>query len=271
VKAVQFAVDHRNELPLCNRFLRDVHKVLLSNVRGADKEPGEFRRSQNWIGPAGCSLKNARYIPPNVEDVQQAMSDLEKYINAEDANAPLIRAALIHYQFETIHPFLDGNGRMGRLLILLCLMEWGLLQSPILYVSYFLKKNQWEYYGKLGNVRTSGNYEQWVLFFLEAVHHAAADAVENILILRDLQQKNIALIQSQIKNHDNALKLFQHITAHPIISIKSAIEALGVSRGTTQKCVNELVELGILRETTKQARNRIFAYEDYLAILRKDT
>ena len=271
VKAVQFAVEHRNELPLCNRFLRDVHKVLLSNVRGADKEPGEFRRSQNWIGPAGCSLKNARYIPPNVEDMQQAMSDLEKYINAEDANAPLIRAALIHYQFETIHPFLDGNGRIGRLLILLCLMEWGLLHSPILYVSYFLKKNQWEYYGKLGNVRTSGNYEQWVLFFLEAVHHSAADAVENILLLRDLQQKNLALIQSQIKNCDNALKLFQHITAHPIISIKSAVEALEVSRGTAQKCVNDLVELGILRETTKQARNRIFAYEDYLAILRKDT
>lgn len=271
VKAVQFAVEHRDELPLCNRFLRDVHKVLLSNVRGADKEPGEFRRSQNWIGPAGCSLKNARYIPPNVEDMQQAMSNLEKYINAEDSNAPLIRAALIHYQFETIHPFLDGNGRIGRLLILLCLMEWGLLHSPILYVSYFLKKNQWEYYGKLGNVRTSGNYEQWVLFFLEAVHHAAADAVENILLLRDLQQKNLALIQSQIKNCDNALKLFQHITAHPIISIKSAIEALGVSRGTAQKCVNDLVELGILKETTKQARNRIFAYEDYLAILRKDT
>ena len=132
-------------------------------------------------------------------------------------------------------------------------------------------KNQWEYYGKLDNVRTSGNYEQWVLFFLEAVQHAAADAVENIQFLRDLQQKNIELIQSRIKNNDNTMRLFNYITESPIISIKSTMEALDVSRGTAQKCVDGLVELGILHETTKQARNRIFAYGNYLAILRKDT
>ena len=140
VRAVEYAVSRRRELPLCNRLLREVHRELLNNARGADKEPGEFRRSQNWIGPAGCSLRDARYVPPNVEDMGNAMSELERYINEDDGTDPLIKVALVHYQFETIHPFLDGNGRLGRLLILLCLMEWDVLHSPVLYVSYFLKK-----------------------------------------------------------------------------------------------------------------------------------
>ena len=184
VKAVNFAIAEREKLPLCNRLLRNTHAVLLDNARGEDKNLGEFRTSQNWIGASGCSLRDARYVPPNVQDMVSGMSALEKFINEEDGIDPLIKTALVHYQFETIHPFLDGNGRVGRLLILLCLMEWGLLHSPVLYVSYFLKKNQWEYYDRLAGVRNSGDFEQWVLFFLEAVHRGAADAIENIKKLR---------------------------------------------------------------------------------------
>jgi len=271
VQAVNYAVEKRQQLPLCSRLLRDIHKVLLGSARGADKEPGEFRRSQNWIGAAGCSLRDARYIPPNLSDMQEAMSDLEKYINAESLEDPLIKAALVHYQFETIHPFLDGNGRIGRLLILLCLMEWGVLHSPILYVSYFLKKNQWEYYGKLGNVRDSGNYEQWILFFLEAVHSAASDAVENIHRLRALHQKNIDEVRKCSRSRETTERLFEYLQGHPIITVNSVREALGVSRGTAQICVANLERLGILHETTRKARNRVFAYAEYLDILRNGT
>jgi Fic family protein len=203
--------------------------------------------------------------------MSQAMSDLEKFINYEDAMAPLIRAALVHYQFETIHPFLDGNGRVGRMLILLCLMEWGLLHSPVLYVSYFLKKNQWEYYGKLETVRTSGNYEQWILFFLEAVRHAATDATENIKILRSLLQRDSSLVHALRTNRENSQRLFNHLVSHPIVTVRSIKEALNIGRNTSQRCIGELVDLGILHETTNQARNRIFSYEAYLSVLRKDT
>ena len=151
VKATQYALKRLERLPLCCRLIREIHEVLMENVRGQDKTPGEFRHSQNWIGPANCSLKDARYIPPNVEDMQTAMSDLEKYINENVDYDPLIRAALIHYQFETIHPFLDGNGRIGRLLILLYLMEQRLIEKPVIYISYFLKKNQIEYYDRIRN------------------------------------------------------------------------------------------------------------------------
>ncbi|MBR3732548.1 MAG: Fic family protein, partial [Spirochaetales bacterium] len=162
VKAVSFAVDRLNTLPICCRLLREIHSRLMDGIRGSDKNPGEFRRSQNWIGATNCSLSDARYIPPNVEDMNSAMSDLEKYINSTDNCDPLVRCALIHYQFETIHPFLDGNGRVGRMLILLYLLEQKILTKPVIYVSYFLKKNQIEYYDRISEVRRTGNYEQWV-------------------------------------------------------------------------------------------------------------
>lgn len=165
VHALQYAIQLLTELPLCNRFLKDVHAELMRGVREQEKNPGEFRRSQNWIGPANCGLKDARYIPPNVEDMEQSMRDLERYINEDEAYDPLIRASLIHYQFETIHPFLDGNGRIGRMLIILYMMQQKLLSKPVLYVSYYLKKNQLEYYDRMAEIRKNGNYEQWVKFF----------------------------------------------------------------------------------------------------------
>lgn len=165
VKATRYALTRLKSLPICCRLIREVHEVLMDGVRSQDKTPGDFRRSQNWVGPANCALKDARYIPPNVTDMEESMSCLEKYINEATEYDPLIRAGLIHYQFETIHPFLDGNGRLGRLLILLYIMEQGLLEKPVIYISYFLKKNQIEYYDRISEVRKSRNYEQWIKFF----------------------------------------------------------------------------------------------------------
>ncbi|MEG2822908.1 MAG: Fic family protein, partial [Lachnospiraceae bacterium] len=170
IKATDFAAQRLQILPLCCRLLLETHEVLLCDVRGSEKNPGEFRRSQNWIGAQGSTLKTARYIPPCPEDVQNAMSDLEKYMNEIDQTDPLIKIALIHYQFETIHPFLDGNGRIGRLMVNLFLKENRLLSYPILYISYFLKRNRIEYYDRLTEVREKGHFEQWVKFFLQGIY-----------------------------------------------------------------------------------------------------
>ena len=271
VKATQYALKRLERLPLCCRLIREIHEVLMENVRGQDKTPGEFRHSQNWIGPANCSLKDARYIPPNVEDMQNAMSDLEKYINENTDYDPLIRVALIHYQFETIHPFLDGNGRIGRLLILLYLMEQGFLAKPVIYISYFLKKNQIEYYDRISEVRRSGNFEQWIRFFLEAVSKAASDSLEAISQISDLHDKNVEKLPKTSRSKDNLRAVFDYIEQYPIIDIKRTAKELEISYNTASTAVKKLVELGILQETTNAARNRVFAYEAYLEILRKDT
>lgn len=271
VKATQYALKRLERLPLCCRLIREIHEVLMENVRGQDKTPGEFRHSQNWIGPANCSLKDARYIPPNVEDMQTAMSDLEKYINENVDYDPLIRAALIHYQFETIHPFLDGNGRIGKLLILLYLMEQRLIEKPVIYISYFLKKNQIEYYDRISEVRRTGNFEQWIRFFLEAVSKAASDSLEAIRQLSVLHDTNVEKLPKTTRSKDNLRAVFDYIEQYPIIDIKRTAKELEVSYNTVAAAVRKLVELGILQETTNAARNRVFAYEEYLAILRKDT
>ena len=271
VSACLYAIDRLHSFPLCNRFLREIHEIMLSGVRGSDKNPGEFRTSQNWIGPRNCTLKEARYIPPNVEDMRTSMSDLEKYMNEGDDYDPLIRIALIHYQFETIHPFLDGNGRVGRMMILLYLMEQGYISKPIIYISYFLKKNQIEYYDRISEVRRSGNYEQWIIFFLEAVSAAAIDSLDTIEKLNDLHNDNVSIISQMAQKHDNIRKVFDYIEQHPIINIKNTAADLSLSYNTVSSAVDKLLEKRILKEKTNQSRNRIFMYEDYLIILRKDT
>ena len=244
IKATEFAINRLQALPLCNRLIKETHAVLMEGVRGQEKSPGEFRYSQNWIGGQGSTLKNARYIPPSPDDMLDAMSDLEKYINADDDLDALIRAALIHYQFETIHPFLDGNGRVGRLLITLFLMEKRVLSTPALYISYFLKKNRVEYYDRMTEVRTKGNYEQWVKFFLQAIMESAEDATATIDELIALHDANVSVISK---------------------------EALGITFNTTSSAVNRLVDADILVQTSNNSRNRTFAYEAYLDILRKGT
>jgi Fic family protein len=271
IKATDYAVRRLETLPLCNRLLRETHAVLMEGVRGQEKYPGEFRRSQNWIGGQGSSLKTARYIPPSPEDMEIAMSDLEKYINAEDGQDDLIRAALIHYQFETIHPFLDGNGRIGRLLITLYLMERRLLTSPALYISYFLKRNRVEYYDRMNEVRRSGNYEQWVRFFLQAVEECAKDAIETIDKLNALHEKDSAAVSAMGRAAKNTALVFAYLEANPIIDIGKTAQALDLSFNTVSAVVKRLAEAGILTQTEAANRNRTFAYEAYLEILRNGT
>ena len=271
VKACSYAIERLKKLHLCNRLLREIHDQLLSGVRGQEKYPGEFRKSQNWIGAANCSLKEARYIPPNVNDMNLAMDELERYMNNGDDYDPLIRISLIHYQFETIHPFLDGNGRVGRLMILLYLMEQGFISKPIIYISYFLKKNQVEYYDRISEVRRSGNYEQWIYFFLEAVSAAAKDSLDTVEKLDALHVGNVEKLPKTSRSNDNVRKLFDYIEQYPIIDIKKTSEVLKISYNTVSSAIKKLEMLGILKQTTNASRNRVFAYEDYLNILRKDT
>lgn len=271
IKATEFAIERLQTLPLCNRLIKETHAVLMEGVRGQEKSPGEFRYSQNWIGGQGSTLKNARYIPPSPDDMLYAMSDLEKYINADDELDVLIRAALIHYQFETIHPFLDGNGRVGRLLITLFLMEKKVLTTPALYISYFLKKNRVEYYDRMTEVRTKGNYEQWVKFFLLAIMESAEDATATIDKLIALHDANAAVISKLGRATKNAMQVFNYLESNPIIEIRKTADALGIAFNTTSSAVKRLVNAGILVQTSGNSRNRTFAYEAYLDILRKGT
>lgn len=271
IKATEFALERMNSLPLCNRLIKETHNVLMSGVRGQEKNPGEFRTSQNWIGATGSSLKNARYIPPNPEDMINAMSDLEKYINSDDSLDLLIQAALLHYQFETIHPFLDGNGRVGRLLITLFLMEKKVLNAPALYISYYLKKNRVEYYDRMSEVRNKDNYEQWIKFFLNAIKDSADESVNTIKKLSDLHNTNIKKIDVMGRAAKNARAVFDYLEQNPIIDIGKTAEELNLAFSTVSLAVNRLVDAGILIKTNNANRNRVFSYEDYLAILRKDT
>ena len=272
IRATEFALERLKTLPLCNRLIKETHAVLLESVRGQEKNPGEFRYSQNWIGGQGSTLKNARYIPPNPEDMLTAMSNLEKYINSDDTLAPLIQAALIHYQFETTHPFLDGNGRVGRLLITLFLMEKDILSTPALYISYYLKMNRIEYYDRMTQVRHTGDYEQWISFFLQAFADSAEDAIHTIDCLTALHDKSTKLFDSLTKRQrTSVLKVFSYLESNPIIDIQKTATTLEMSYNTVSKVVSILIEDGILKQTDKSGKAKIYSYTEYLDILRKDT
>lgn len=272
IKAVHYALERMGKLPLCIRLLRETHGILLAGNRGGEKAPGEFRRTQNWIGAGGSTINTASFVPPAPEDMAAALDDLEEFINqGYDSMDPLIKAALIHYQFETIHPFLDGNGRMGRLLITLYLYEKKLLSKPALYISCFLKQNQAEYYNRLSEVRRKGSYEQWVRFFMQGINDTAEDAIAAIEQMAALRERNTGRIASLGRSTKTAMKLYTYIERNPIIEISKTADDLGVSFNTAAKAVDHLAALNILRPTADARRNRCFAYEDYLAILRKDT
>jgi len=268
VKAFNFAIERLQSLPLCNRLLREVHAVLLAEIRGQERTPGEFRRSQNWIGGSSSTLRTARYIPPNPEDMLQAISDLELYIHSDDSLDILLQSALIHYQFETIHPFLDGNGRIGRLLVTLHLMEKKVLTSPLLYLSYYLKSYRLEYFDRLSEVRNTGNYEQWVKFFLRAIIETAADTIltlEQLLLLHD---KNVAIINTMnIRARQTAMRLFVYLEENPIITIRRAADDLNLSFNTISAAVTRLENAGILVRIPTASASRQFAYRDYISII----
>lgn len=272
IQATEYAIQRLNTLPLCNRLIKETHAVLMDGVRGQEKSPGEFRRSQNWIGGSGSSLKNARYIPPNVEDMENAMSSLEKYMNDDDSLDPLIQVALIHYQFETTHPFLDGNGRVGRLLITLYLMEKKILSTPALYISYYLKMNRIEYYDRMTQIRKTGDYEQWVLFFLHALTASAEDAIETIDRLTSLHQHSMEKISAlSPRQQINVTKLFSYLERNPIIEVQKTAAALNLSYNTISTAIRLLIQNQILVQADTHGRTKVYSYAAYLDILRKDT
>ena len=272
VKATEYAIDRLNTLPICSRLIKETHAVLLQGVRGSEKSPGEFRYSQNWIGGTGSTLMNARYIPPNPSDMIEAMSNLEKFINNDDSMDPLIASALIHYQFETTHPFLDGNGRVGRLLITLFLMERKVLTTPALYISYYLKLNRVEYYDRMTQVRRTGDYEQWIRFFLDAISESAKEAVADIDRLTTLHDSSMSKLNDlSTRQKKSVSAVFTYLESNPIIDIGKTASALGMSYNTTAKAVSILEEKRILQQTNKEGKSRIFSYTDYLDILRKST
>lgn len=272
IKAINYSIERLKELPLCNRLIKETHAVLMEGVRGQDKSPGDFRHSQNWLGGSGSTLKTARYIPPNVKDMLDAISELEKYMNTEDDTLDVfIKAALIHYQFETIHPFLDGNGRIGRLLIQLYLIQHKVLSTPALYLSYFLKKYRIEYYDRLTEVRRTGDFEQWVKFFLRALYESAENANLTIRQLVFLHTINVETLSKIGRRSTTALILFNYLEKNPIIELSKASNDLGLTFATVSKIVDIMINNGILIQYSGVKRNRTFAYDAYLQLLREGT
>ena len=271
VKAIEYAVDRMKELPLCMRLLREVHSILLSGSRGFDKNPGELRSSQNWIGPTGSALNEAAYIPPNIEDMYDALRDLEVFINEADSVDPIIKASLVHYQFETIHPFLDGNGRLGRLLITLSLVNDKALSDAIFYPSYQLKLRRTEYYDRLMAVREKGEYAKWIDFFCDCLLSSAEDAISSLDRLVNLHSANVSLINKKIgRSAANGQRLLGLLEGNPIVDIAFIAEKLDIARTTASNLVKDFVELGILTQyEIERQRYRTFIYESYLNIFRQ--
>jgi Fic family protein len=256
--------------PLSNRLFREMHGVLLSKGRGSDKSPGEFRRSQNWIG--GTRPGNAHFVPPPPEYVENCMGALEKFLHDESNPYPsLIKAALAHVQFETIHPFLDGNGRIGRLLIAFILHHDGLLSQPLLYLSLYFKQHRTEYYHLLDLVRMDGDWEAWIDFFLEGVELTAANAVDTARRLLNLFEEDEQKIRGVGRRASTALRVYQVFCKRPLITVNQVCERTRLSFPSVSKAVQELADLGVLREITGQRRNRVFAYDRYLTILNEGT
>ena len=272
LKALSLANDLLKTLPISLRYIKEIHKTLLTGQRGSEFQPGEFRQSQNWIGSYNSTIKTAKFIPPNPEDMHKSLANLELFIHNDDPIDSLLKIALIHYQFETIHPFLDGNGRIGRLLINVLLKEYGLINYDVLYLSYYFKKNQAKYYETLNNVRLNNDYEGWLLFFIEGIIETSNHAINSIHLILDLRSKNIKKItQLKIKQKNTVIELFEYLESHPIIDIKSASRDLNKAFNTISSSIDILVDLGILKQVQGKQRYRAFAYDEYLEILRDGT
>ncbi len=259
----------KNGFPLSQRLMREMHGILLSTGRGSRKDPGEYRRHQNWIG--GRDPKNAQHIPPPTAYILDLMSNLELFIHNDHLDIPiLIQAGLIHAQFEIIHPFLDGNGRLGRLLITLLLCERGLLKEPLLYLSLFFKTHRSEYYDLLQRVHTHGDWQSWLAFFLDGVYKTAEGATTTAARLIELFDKD----QSQVRNlgsSSSILLVHQEFQERPVLTVSLTADRVGISPPTARKAIRRLQDVGIVREVTGKPRNQVFVYEEYLKILMEVT
>jgi Fic family protein len=269
IQAVNFAIRQLSHLPLSNRLLRETHAVLLHGVRGTHKQPGEFRASQNWIG---VSLKHAAFVPPHHQQVPDLMSDLEKFMHNDQIHVPhLLKIALIHYQFETIHPFLDGNGRLGRLLIVLYLVSFGLLHKPALYLSDFFERHKGEYYDQLMAVRATHKLEPWLRFFLLGMRETAALSIQ---VFKDILALKVRIEREKMptfhaRRQANAQVLMRSLYQTPMVSIKAVADLIKAQTNTAAALIDDFVKLGMLKEFTGQKRNRLFIFEDYVRFFKR--
>lgn len=272
VNAMSYGLKRLEKLPFSLRLIREIHQVLLKNVRGYTKNPGEFRKSQNWIGPAGCTLENASFIPPSPGEMEKAMGALEKFFYEDDHIPALIKIAMIHAQFETIHPFLDGNGRMGRLLITFWLCQKQILSQPLLYISYYFKQNRSEYYENLNKVRFNGEWENWIKFFLKGVAITSDEATSSAKAILSLKNKYSQILYEVDNGNSSYQRLLDLLFKYPIVSKKQIAELLDVSEPTGATICNEFVNLGILIDATpEKKRYKKYRFDEYVSILQKGT
>ena len=269
IQAINFAIKQLGQMPLSNRLMRETHTMLLRGVRGKHKQPGEFRTSQNWIG---VSLKHATFIPPHHQHVPDLMSDLEKFMHNDQIHVPhLLKIALIHYQFETIHPFLDGNGRLGRLLIVLYLVSFGLLHKPALYLSDFFERHKGEYYDQLMAVRTVHKLEPWLRFFLLGMRETTGMSIQvfkDILALKErIERKHMPTFH--VRRQANAQALMRSLYRSPVTTIKMVTDLIEAQTNTAAALIDDFVKLGILKELTGQKRNRLFIFDDYVRLFKR--
>src|SRR5271157_2561905 len=258
VNAIKFGLKRLRDLPLSLRLIREIHGRLLQGVRGGERTPGEFRRTQNWIGPAGCNLHTATFIPPPVHAMNPSLDNLERFLHDTDSFPVLIHCALAHAQFETIHPFIDGNGRVGRLLITFLLCQREILQRPLLYLSYYLKARRTEYYDRLMAVRTRGDWEGWVKFFLRGVLEVSQSATKTARAILSLREQHRQLVESP--------RLLDYLFEQPIVSVKIVQKHLACTYPTAKKQIKQFVEWRLLREITGHERNQRYRYDPYLAL-----
>lgn len=271
VAAMNYGIDRLKNLPVSVRLIREIHEKLLHGVRGSNLTPGELRTSQNWIGPGGCTLNEANYVPPPPHEVPEALSRLEQFIHDGPDLPILIKIGLAHAQFETIHPFLDGNGRIGRLLITFLLCEKGVLQKPVLYLSHYFKRHRQRYYDLLQTTRDSGDWESWLAFFLQGVTEVSAEAADTARRILALREKHRNVIAANLgRAAGNGHRILEHLYEQPIVSVNAIRELIGTTYAAANQLVKRLVWLGILAEITGQTRNRRFRYAPYIRLFNEE-
>ena len=268
VKATRYGFDRLEKLPLSLRLIREIHGILMEGVRGENKTPGEFRRSQNWIG--GYSISTASYVPPSIDYLNNCLDGFEKFMHENDRISPLVKAALIHSQFEMIHPFLDGNGRVGRPLIAFYLAANDILHKPTLYLSKFIKQNQQAYYECLSNIHSKGDYETWIKFFLTGVIETAQEAVEIARSITAIREEDLKKINAIGRTSENALVIYEGLFDKPTICIEEATKKLDISVATSGRLLERLCEEGILSNLDNRTRKKIFIYKRYIDVFNKD-
>jgi Fic family protein len=272
IDAMNYGLERIKEFPLSLRLIREIHQRLLTNVRGHAKEPGEFRRNQNWVGPPGCTLKEATYVPPPAHEMNQALDDFEKYLHIEKIYPVLIECGLIHAQFETIHPFSDGNGRIGRLLItfLLCINE--VIDRPLLYLSYYFKKNKQEYYNRLMSVRNDGDWEGWLKFFLKGIAETSQNVVELSSKILELKKNKEELVRKSMRKSSlKVIELLDKLYVHPVITVTSASELCDISYNAAKSIIKTFEGLNILEEKSGRKRDRKYYFREYIDMLNEGT